>query len=510
MPVFESEIRAANPWWHDAAAIDRDPAILDVGRSAVKRILGEQHRFAAGDHVYTLRGPRRVGKTTLLKMEIRRLLGEGVPPRDVLYYSFETEVRPADIYVLVTEYLAMSGGRGRKFIFLDEAAGIRNWDKGVKKLLDRGSLRGCTLVATGSHAADVAVSAAQLYGRREEPKSGASDRVLHPMGFGEYAAARDESVRSKMRGLSLDDERTRIGAVRSMLGGELPEQVKELLPLVDILNAHFRNYMLSGGMPGTVSLLAAEGLIPDEDYRAYLERTHADLARSGLRRERASPLLRSVARSVGSAASWQSLKAGTGIENPRVIEEYARRMSDLMMLHVLYRYDASEDAPKHNALKKLYFCDPFFFNAWALAGLPDLFARSEAALGDEMRAGLLAEQAVACHVGRLARSLTAAGDPIGLFDALFYWRSSRGREVDFVMRTGTGTGTGGGGDAGKAVAPIEVKWKRRVRRGDLHGMFDFRKAAGMGGAGGAVLTVDGAEERAGMAVVPASVFALLA
>ena len=325
------------------------------------------------------------------------------------------------------------------------------------------------------------------------------------MGFGEYAAARDETVRSRMRDLSLDDEMTRIGALRSVLGGELPKQVKEILPLVDVLNAHFHNYMLSGGMPQTVNLFAAGGFIPDEDYQAYLGRTYADLGRSGLRRERVYPLLRSVAKSIGSAASWQSLRAGTDIENPRVIEDYAHRMSDLMLLHVLYRYNASEDAPKHNTLKKLYFCDPFFFNAWALAGLPNLFARSEEALGDEMRAGLLAEQAVACHVARLAQRLSATNDPIGLVDAVFYWRGSRGREVDFVVRTG-----GAGGGAGAAVAPIEVKWQSRVRRDDLYGMFDFRKATGMGGSGGAVLSRDSAEERSGMAVVPASVFALLA
>ena len=178
LPMFESEIRAANPWWIDPAAIDRDPAILSAERSIVKRVHGGQYRFAAGDHVYTLRGPRRVGKTTLLMMEVRRLLGEGVQPQDVLYYSFETEGRPADIYMLVTEYLAMSGGRGssRRFIFLDEVTGIRHWDKGVKKLLDRGSLRNCTVVATGSHAADVAISAAQAV----RAQGGARVRRLGP------------------------------------------------------------------------------------------------------------------------------------------------------------------------------------------------------------------------------------------------------------------------------------------------------------------------------------------
>ena len=302
-----------------------------------------------------------------------------------------------------------------------------------------------------------------------------------------------------MHDLSLDDKGARIDTVRSVLAGELPERVKGMLPLVDVLNAHFHNYMLSGGMPGTVNLFASRGFVPDEEYQAYLGRTYADLVRSGLRRERASPLLVSVARSVGSAASWQSLRSGTDIENPRVVEDYAHRMSDLMLLHVLYRYDASEDAPKHNTLKKLYFCDPFFFNAWASAGMPGPFARSETALGDELRAGLLVEQAVACHVARLAPSLGAPADPIGLADTAFYWKSSRGREVDFVVRTGAG-----------AVAPIEVKWQSRVRRDDLYGMFDFRKAAGMGDGGGAVLSRDVAEERSGMAVVPASVFALLA
>lgn len=496
--MFENEIRMSNPWWDNPAAIDRDPAIQGAERASVKRILGERQRFAAGDHVYTLRGPRRVGKTTLLMTEIRRLLGEGVRPRDILYYSFEAEGCPADIYALVTEYLAMSGGRGRRFIFLDEIGGIRNWDKAVKKLLNRGSLRNCTLVATGSHAADMAVSAASLYGRRTEPKSGSSDRILHSMGFGEYASARDESVRSRLRDLSLDDEDARIKAARSMLGGELPGPVKEMLPLVDVLNAHFRNYMLSGGMPETADMLAAEGSIPDEAYTACRERTCADLAVSGLRPDRASPILRFVAKSVGSAAPWKSRGKGAGIESPGTAEGYARRMSDLLLLHVLCGYDAGEDSPRRSMPKKLYFSDPFFLNTWAFAGCPNQFGRSEIALGDEMHAGSFAEQAVACHVVRLASNLNARNDPIGLFDSVFYWKGSRGREVDFVVRTGN-----------DAVAPIDVKWQSRVRRGDLHGMFDFRKAAGTGGIGGAVLSRDSAEERSGMAIVPASVFALL-
>lgn len=495
--MFEGKIRDANPWWNDPTAIGRDPAILNMERSHVKRILGEQHRFAAGDRIYTLRGPRRVGKTTLLKMEIMRLLGEGIPPLDVLYYSFEAGDRPADVRILLAEYLAMNGGRGRRFVFLDEVAGIRNWGSEVEKMLECGRLRNCTLVATGSDAA-VAGASALRCGPRNGRGSGSSDRILQPMGFGEYAASRDEEVRSALRGLSLGDGQGRIETVRSVLGGEVPERVKDLLPLVDVLNAHFHEYMLSGGMPGTAGRLASGGLIPDEEYQDCLGMAYADLAGAGLRHERAAAILKSAARSVGTAASWQALAAGTDIENPRVAEKYARKMAGLRMLHVLYRYDFSQDASRHNALKKLYFCDPFLLNAWESAGRPDPFARSVAALGDELHAGPLVEQAAACHVFRLASGLNTGGDQNGPFDTVFYWKGSRGREVDFVVRAGRGR-----------VVPIDVKWQGRVRRGDLHGMFDFRKAAGMGGSGGAVLSRDSAEERSGMAIVPASVFALL-
>lgn len=495
--MFERKIRDANPWWSDPTAIDRDPAIQNMERSRIKRILGERHHFAAGDRIYTLRGPRRVGKTTLLKTEIMRLLGEGIPPRDVLYYSFEAGGRPADISILLAEYLAMNGGRGRRFVFLDEVAGIRNWERELEKMLECGRLRNCTLVATGSDAA-VAGASAPLRGRRDGPGGAFSDRILQPMGFGEYAASRDEEVRSTLSGLSLADGPGRIEAVRSVLGGEVPKRVKDILPLVDVLNAHFHEYMLSGGMPETASRLASEGSIPDEEYLDCRSRGYADLSGAGLRHERAASILKSAARSVGTVSSWQSLAAGTGIENPRVAEKYARKMAGLRMLHVLYRYDLSQDALRHNALKKLYFCDPFLLSAWVSAGRQGPFARSVAALGDDLHAGPLAEQAAACHVFRMASGLNAGSDQIGSFDTVFYWKGSRGREVDFVVRAGKGR-----------VAPIDVKWKGRVGRGDLHGMFDFRKAAGMGGSGGAVLSRDSMEERSGMAIVPASVFALL-
>ena len=495
--MAEIELREANPWWSDPRAIDSDPAIVGLEQSRFQRLLGPRYRFEAGDHVYTLRGPRRVGKTTLIMREIRRLLREGVRPADILYYSFDTESRPADIYATVVEYLAMGGTGSRRFMFFDEITGIKNWHKAVKKLIDRGRLENCTVVATGSWSAGTAGSAYQLYDRRIGPWGGIRERVLEPMSFGEYVAARDGKVRARLRDASLGDDDSRAAAVLSMLGGELPGPVRDIAPLIDGLNSHLRNYLTTGGMPYVVNRLAVENAVPPGTYRGYLGRLRSDMGIAGLRDERVSEVVPAVARHVGSPVSWLSIKEGTQIESPRVVEEYVGRMSDMFLLYVIYRYNSSEDAPKRNTLKKVYFRDPFFYHAWRARRRADPFAHSIEALDDERRIGPIVEQAVAGHAVRLAAALSAPADPARGGDSVFYWKSRRGREVDFVVRTGEET-----------VAPIEVKWQGRVRRDDMYGIFDFRKAAG-GGGGGVVLSRDEAREHAGLAIVPAAVFALL-
>lgn len=498
--MFEQRLRRANPWWFNPGAIDADPAIVEMEHSSVKRDPGERHRFAAGDYTYLLCGPRRVGKTTLLKMEIRRLVREGVRPESIMYFSFDSEVQPSDMYAVVDEYFAMHGTEGRRFLFFDEITSVRNWHKAVKNMLDTGTLGGCTLAMTGSQAAGVIGHAGHLAGRRGVPESGTLDRVLEPMSFGEYVAARDPGIRAEMDRLSLGCERDRIGALRAMIAGELPGPARSLLQFKAELDVHLRSYLLAGGMPRTANELAASGSIRSESYRDHKGTVHIDAADAGLRYEWASRMLRAAAESVGSPVSWASLKDAAGMESHRTVEEYGARLSDLFVLYVVYRYNSSEDAPKRNSLKKVYFRDPFFFNAWAARDAEDAFAQSAGTVDAGPGAGRAVEQAVAGHVMRLASAMAGRADPFEYQDDVFYWKSRRGREVDFVVRTGA--------SGGSASAPIEVKWQGRVRKDDMQGIFDFRRASGAD-KGGIILSRDDAREQAGLAVVPAALFMLL-
>lgn len=83
-------IAAQNPWWQDRGAIHEDRHLQELERSPIHRrpqVIGE---FALEPElIYTLRGPRQVGKTTLLKCLIASCLagewpGLEVPPLPAL------------------------------------------------------------------------------------------------------------------------------------------------------------------------------------------------------------------------------------------------------------------------------------------------------------------------------------------------------------------------------------------------------------------------------------------
>lgn len=67
----------------------------------------------------------------------------------------------------------------RKYIFLDEISSVRNWEKGLKYLVDTGALKNATVVLTGSHSIDIKGSIERLPGRRGEGEGeGILDKIF--------------------------------------------------------------------------------------------------------------------------------------------------------------------------------------------------------------------------------------------------------------------------------------------------------------------------------------------
>ena len=84
LPFELSEnLRSTNPWWHGDEMLKPPP----FHRWPFKRLL-----YLLKDGMtpaVVLRGPRRVGKTVLLKQVIQSLLKEGIPGNRILYVPFD-------------------------------------------------------------------------------------------------------------------------------------------------------------------------------------------------------------------------------------------------------------------------------------------------------------------------------------------------------------------------------------------------------------------------------------
>ncbi len=82
------DVAARNPWWSDPARVERDPHLAKLAEAPFRRVPPALQTIRPDEpNVYTLRGPRQVGKTTLLKQLVSQLVREERwDPRLVVYY----------------------------------------------------------------------------------------------------------------------------------------------------------------------------------------------------------------------------------------------------------------------------------------------------------------------------------------------------------------------------------------------------------------------------------------
>ena len=138
---FETLVRPFSPW--------RDPAASTAWRSAVPRFRRPIFDRLVSDldglsQYLSIIGPRRVGKSTLLRQIVEQLLDRGVEPRRILYYSLDDPalLRPGFSGHELLETLAAEmnslGQDGPAYLLLDEVQALPHWELYVKKFYDLG------------------------------------------------------------------------------------------------------------------------------------------------------------------------------------------------------------------------------------------------------------------------------------------------------------------------------------------------------------------------------------
>jgi uncharacterized protein len=239
VPDFQrkNRFRLDNPWWQivkdsDASAPESEaigakvPEFLQP-RRAYFQALHDLIEGMQANRAVVLMGPRRVGKTYLIKQVIGQLILKGVLPQRVVYASLETPLytgMPLETMLTHFQEILQAPDHERLYVFFDEIQYLPQWEVHLKVLVDRFPQH--RFVASGSAAAAL---------RMKSQESGAgrfTDFVLPPMSFAEFLQFK--GLESKLMPLNKDG---------------MPE-----LADIHALNSEFIAYMNYGGYPEAVLL----------------------------------------------------------------------------------------------------------------------------------------------------------------------------------------------------------------------------------------------------------------
>ncbi len=496
--VLSNDLFEDNPWWKSRHEISNDPKIKEWGESLIKWDPKIRQTFDyTKDIVYSLRGPRQVGKTTLIKLQIRAFLLGYKDPWNIFYYAFDIDNTPKDLVNIIKNYLdntRRQRGNRRTYLFLDEVSSIKDWQKGIKRLWDQNRLENCTIVATGSHSIDLKMSNEKLPGRRGITDD-AYDKIMPPMKFSEYVACIDPKLRKIIT--KRFTRPTRIAIFQKLTQFEIDKKLDDLQAYLPDLNRYLEDYMLTGGIPKVIDEYLKRKNIRESIYTTYLDSILGDLSSLNRNQTFFRQLAGNIVTSIGWPASWHSLQKDTDIGSVNTVSEYVSTLRDMFVLSVFYQYDSKRKHALFEKEKKIFFHDPFFLhalNAWINSQKP--FDLCQTLVKDPTNQGTLVESIIGDHLIRLAFGMSEKKQTFDYSNVLFYWKYEKDKEVDFIFNNGIGL-----------ELPIEVRYQNSITNRDLDGLINFKKLTG--GKSAVLVTKDQLDITNECVKIPASIFLLL-
>jgi hypothetical protein len=447
--------------------------------------------------IYSLRGPRQIGKTTLLKQMIRQFISKGYPSDHLFYFNCENLNTRQDL-VSVCEVLMSSIRRRsekRVYVFLDEISAVPDWQRGIKYLVDTGAIRKTTIVVTGSHSMDIKASTERMPGRRGQ-SSDVLDKLMLPMKFSEYVETQDPRIGQAIRDEGLLEQTERREAFHKLTLGEVPKAIDKMASYLNVLNGYYHQYLVTGGVPPVIDDYLKSGRVDGARYRDYVTAVLGDLGRYNKRETYVRQLVVRLTEVLGTPISWVGLRKGTDIAHHVTVADYVDALRDNYTLTYLYRLNLNTKRPDYEDNKKVLFRDPFIFHAlrtWAIGADP--FPNTMDFLSSSENIGKLSESVLCDHIIRLAFGSSPQRHTFEPTSSVFYWRSKKNREIDFVVRTN-----------GQMI-PIECKCQEEIQSDDLFAIAEFNSLVRE--RCGVIVCQDTLDVRRNAILIPLSLFLLL-
>lgn len=375
LQVTENEIknrlRFDSPWWERPSDLDllleglRERAYLDPFFNLVSN--------RGVNRAVVLMGPRRVGKTVILRQSIRRLLNAGVEPNRIFFVSLDNPIYTGLPLAKMLGFFQEMHGHDRfadLYVFFDEIQYLRDWEIHLKVLVD--DFPNMRFVVSGS-------AAAALKMKSDESGAGRfTDFLLPPLTFAEFL---------DFRGVGKDVE-------------------------IEQLNEELFAYINFGGFP--------EAVLKDSIRDDFQRFVGSDIIDKVLLRDIPSlygiadpqelnRFFATLAYNTGNEISIDELSKKSGVAK-NTIRKYLEFLEAAFLIHRLHRVDRTAKRFQRESHFKVYLTNPCLRSA--------LFGPVEQ---DDEKAGYLVETAV-----------VAQYVPQEDVEAFHYARWDKG-EVDLIL-----------------------------------------------------------------------------
>ncbi|MDP2736846.1 MAG: ATP-binding protein, partial [bacterium] len=432
-----------NPWWR-GENLKFDPIIEQYERQILKSQPAALAKInLAKDDLYCLYGSKGVGKTTLLKLIIRKLLEEDkINPNNIFFYSCHNLNSYEQLNEMIKLFLNLpAGNKERRYIFIDEIAMIKNWRKGLGYLVKAGKLVKATIILSASSFNQARVKSGNI-----------KDIIINTLSFGEFAGLINPEL------------------FKSLTAENYFKRRDKLEYYLDI-------YLLTGGFISAVNDYKNHGAIRQNIYSNFLHWFLAYVARSNrdiiLTRQIIEKLILNLGQSIGYKTLTHKTKARTHL----TAAAYLNMLESMFAVKTVYQSVGGE--PTSRKAKKVYFQDPFIF--WLFYsythGSLNYYKLARERLHDGRVFGALVENVVLSH---LTKDET---------NKITYWRDNiKKKEINFLVKRD------------KNITPILIRYNQEITQAD----FNIFKQAGF--KKGVIISKDKLENKNGISIMPLTYF----
>ncbi|MEK6857770.1 MAG: AAA family ATPase [Nanoarchaeota archaeon] len=430
------DILEQNLWWRIKEWESKDRTLSAVQNSSfrVKRKL-----FDYKNTVSIIYGPRQVGKTTYLKLNIKKLIENGIEPVSIAYFSCDallTNKREE-----LREAINLLLERGIKYLFIDEISNINDWSYELKNFIDSGKFDLIKVLVTGSP-----------FGTREIlPGRKVQHFFIMPSTFREFVIALSQNVNEKtqrafnLSGAEIEEIET-LAQKLSKIDFDFSDtkSLKKKLKKIDIyffiLEKLFNFYLITGGFPSLIDSYiqfkyTKNELFLSEEIKTNEERVIDSIKKAGKNEGICFQLINSINKRLCSRYSFSQLKETEIDLSKETIITYIDHLKKVYLVKVIYAYDFGKEEPAYKKDKKIYLIDSSLYHKRKILEEDEIRQ-------DEEYLSKIVESIVGINLSYLKEDIFTPTDSF-----LFFWYNSK--EIDFVFKE-------------KKTFAIEVKFRRKI------------------------------------------------